>query len=72
MLNEALSSKLGKTEQMASLLSQTADKVESEIASLERNRKRLLALIRQAEKKIQINDERLRVRSPIIYLRCSV
>eukprot|EP00873_Tetraselmis_striata_P010789 jgi/Tetstr1/431053/TSEL_020770.t1 len=63
MLNEALSSKLGKTEQMASLLSQTADKVESEIASLERNRKRLLALIRQAEKKIQINDERLRTRA---------
>jgi septal ring factor EnvC (AmiA/AmiB activator) len=62
LLHEALSSKLNKTEAMAGLLNQTAEKVETEIASLERNRKRLLSLIRQTEKKIQVNEERLRVR----------
>mmetsp|Transcript_563 Transcript_563/g.993 ORF Transcript_563/g.993 Transcript_563/m.993 type:complete len:480 (-) Transcript_563:194-1633(-) len=63
LLHEALSSKLNKTEAMAGLLNQTAEKVETEIASLERNRKRLLSLIRQTEKKIQVNEERLRTRA---------
>ena len=64
MVQEALASKISKTERAAGVLNMTISDVDKEIASLERNRKRLLSLVKQTEKKILINDERMKVWNP--------
>ena len=61
LVNEALTSKLHKTDQMAGLLGRTIDDVDREMSNLEYNRKRLLSLVKQTEQKIMINDQRLQV-----------
>lgn len=63
LIQEALASKLYKSEKMAVLLNRTIEDVEKEIGELERNRKRLLSLIKQTEHKILVNDQRLQTRS---------